>query len=219
MQRISGFSLLLSGAVLLGSCAQQPLSQTPDTASDPTVIRPLDTWCGGKTGNGTSATYYDASVSSSQWGFDYTSTFDQARAQWSGISSRVALNKTSSTANNPDKYYVGNTSSAGLLGLTTPYIYRNGVLVDGSQNLDDVWEKTNVSIYDNTFQQNGFTATERLGTATHELGHSLKLAHPGQGSCRVTAIPDGTTAVMVQGRKAYGVQQYDKRELKAFWGL
>ncbi|WP_420594244.1 hypothetical protein [Deinococcus sp.] len=219
MRYSSTFLPILGFCALLSSCGQQVTPQVANESGASGVIHQLDTWCGGKEGNGISATYYDSSVSSSQWGFNYVTTFDQARAQWGGISSRVALNKTSSTANNPDKYYVGNTAVADRLGITTPYIYKNGVLVDGSQNLDDVWAKANVSIYDNTFKQNSFTTTERLGTVTHELGHSLKLAHPGQGSCRVAPISAGATAVMVQGRKAYGVQQYDKQEIKAFWGL
>lgn len=201
-------------ALLASACDQKINPPTPTQ----TTLTPQDAFCGNKRGGGTSAAHYDSSVANiGAFGQDYTTLFDQARGQWGGISSRVALNKTSYTTNDPDKYYVGNTSITGRLGITIPYDYVNGSLVE--VGIDAYWIKANVSVYDNTFDANAFGNTERLATTIHELGHSLKLAHPGQGTCRVTPIPDGKTSVMVQGQKSYGVQQYDAAELKGVWGL
>lgn len=49
---------------------------------------------------------------------------------------------------------------------------------------------------------------ERTSNATHEIGHSLKLAHP----------VGNVTSVMKQGIQSRGPSSYDKTELKNKWG-
>lgn len=218
---------------LLASCGKNASATTqadlPDIQiSNESSNKPISAqkyWCGSKAGNGTSAVYYDASVTSQNiFSGLYAGYFDEGRAAWGGISSKVALNKTSSTSNWPDKYYVGNTNAPGRLGMTIGYRIVNGSPVSTApmtqSDSDANWQFATVSVYENTMTDNRATATDRRATVVHELGHSLKLDHPESGSCGTTALPSGETSVMIQGLgKTNIVQPYDKRELKAKWGL
>lgn len=195
-------------------------------------ITQQNTWCNGRYGSGGRiAAYYEGSVSNYfPSGVNYTNVYDSARAQWSGISSNVAVNKTSSTLNTPDKYYVGTTATPFLFGrITTFYYDYYGNLVQSdpqnitSEDTNSNWVKTHVSLYDNQMNNYGLTTTQRVYVATHEIGHTLKLAHLDDTlTCTQTPLPSGERSVMQSGDGNvlnWGVQPYDKRELKAKWGL
>ena len=119
-----------------------------------------DIFSGGRT-NGIFNAYYDASVSS----HGYTTYYDQARQSWNGISSKVSIGKTTSTSDYPDKYYIGDTATEGLLGRHIPY-KKNwlGSIVVASNS--DTWLYSTVSIYDNTMDQYNMTQSERISNAT-----------------------------------------------------
>jgi hypothetical protein len=162
-----------------------------------------DYWAGTKTWGGITVYNYDSSVST----YGYSTIYDDARTNWTGISSGVAF--SNGTHTNADKYYVGITSSPTLLGQIIPY--------DGSGNstsLTGSWHHVNVSIYDNTMDNYNMSRAERVGNATHEVGHSLKLAHPGS----VNPLPSPVTSIMNQGIQSIAPTSYDKQELKATWG-
>lgn len=161
-----------------------------------------DLFSGGRT-SGIFEVYYDKSVSN----YGYTTIYDDAYYQWNGITAKVSLSKTTSTTNYPDKYYVGETSTPGLLGQMTPYKKdSNGNIVKAS--LDETWLYSTVAIYDNTMDSANMTRAERVGNATHEVGHTLSLAHP---SIVVESI-------MNQGIQDIAPTTYDKDELRRKWG-
>jgi len=145
--------------------------------------------------------YYDSSVTS----YGYTSHYDAARANWNGISQEVAINKTSSPSGTPDKYYVGTTTTPGLLGRTIPYKASGGTYVPASTS--EQWAYCTVSIYHNTMSDNNMNHSQIVSNATHELGHTLSLAHPTSFQI----------SVMNQGIQSIGPTTYDKNQLKAKW--
>lgn len=156
--------------------------------------------------------YYDSSVDT----YGYAGTYDLARQNWLGISSKASVYRTYSTSNYPDKYYVGTTATDNY-GITLPYdetatgfVYETGY--------SSIWKYVTISLYANNMPSTSWSSTNRAATATHEVGHSLKLAHPGNGSERVRAVPSGQKSVMEQGKKDYYVQPYDVTELLWKWG-
>ncbi|RKP54416.1 hypothetical protein D7Z26_13775 [Cohnella endophytica] len=153
--------------------------------------------------------YYDGSVASYGWG----SIFDSGRSNWGGISSKVSIGKTTSTANYPDKYYVGQTSNANLWGFAPAYKKdANGNIVLADVNYD-TWLYCTVSAYENTIKLNqpgGLTTSQTISSVTtHEIGHTLSLGHS----------PSSETSVMVSaGATNFSPTNYDKTELKSKWG-
>ncbi|KOY83310.1 hypothetical protein I6G82_06060 [Lysinibacillus macroides] len=157
--------------------------------------------------------YYDSSVAT----YGYTSAYDDARARWGGISSDVSISKTTSTNNNPDKYYIGTTASPTLIGRMIPYTKTStGFITEAS--VDDDWLYATVRMYYNNMNSFGMNYSQIVSNAVHEIGHSLKLAHPGQGTESSTPVPSGQYSVMNQGIQSIGPQSYDKNELIKKWG-
>jgi hypothetical protein len=172
-----------------------------------------DSFLGNRRDGGNVLVNYDASVASS----GHTAIFDSARVNWSFISSKVTVAATSTLVSGYDRYFVGNTGTVGLLGRTTWYKKdATGAIVIAG--VDDLWDHCTIAVYDNTMDANNMTNAQRVSNCTHEIGHSLKLAHPGQGTKRVAAVPAGRGAVMNQGIQDFGPQQYDKDELIYKWG-
>jgi hypothetical protein len=181
-----------------------------------------DCWYNTRRDNGQVNAYYDASVVNTTTGWNYTSLFDTARTNWSAISTKVKLYKSTSTVNVPDKYYVGTSdpNNPGVAGITLMYKKNtSGVIVTAA--VDDTWEYCTIAIYHDTITGAGYgTNAGRLGVIQHEMGHSLKMAHPGAGSQRVQAMGTGNRAIMEGGTTViYDIQPYDKQELKYKWGL
>lgn len=157
--------------------------------------------------------YYDSSVAN----FGYTGAYDDARAKWGGISSDVSVSKTTSTSNNPDKYYIGTTSSPTLLGMMIPYSKTStGFIYEAT--VDEDWLYGTVRMYYDNMGKYKMGYSEIVSNAIHEIGHSLKLAHPGQGTQSTTPVPSGQESVMNQGIQSIGPQSYDKKELIKKWG-
>jgi hypothetical protein len=147
--------------------------------------------------------YYDSSVVT----YGYEGIYDTARASWGGISSNVAIGKTTSLSGLPDKYYVGSSTDPKLLGLSS-YYDANGNPVNN--NVPRAF--TTFASYNNNliaYESPGSSAV-RISNAIHELGHTLSLAHTTQSGI--------TDSVMFQGIQTIGPQQYDKNQLKAKWG-
>lgn len=195
------------------------VSQTQETFSAETspTIRPQSNWCNFRYGKSNSiiAAYYDPAMSTY-----YRGVFDGARANWSGISSNVTVNATSTNSNLPDRYYALDTDTPGLLGRINPFVYNSsGALVGGPEYVNSAWVTVNVFIYINQMQANGMTYSQQVSNATHEIGHSLKMAHPNDASCYYSVPQSGESSVMNQGIQNIGPQNFDKRELKRVWGV
>lgn len=147
--------------------------------------------------------YYDSSVSS----FGYVTAYNTAISNWNNTSSKVSISKTSSTSGNPDKYYIGNSSTAGLLGRITPYkkdVF--GRVVEA--NLNERWLYSTVALYDNNMKKAGMSSSQIHSNATHEVGHTLSQAHPNTSSA----------SVMKQGVQSIGPTSYDKSSIISKWG-
>jgi len=165
------------------------------------LVSKADFWGGGKTWDGHARVEYTPSVAS----YGYTNIYNAAVNNWRGLSSKVTITVGVGSHPNDDKYHVAETSTPNLLGRIVPY---NGSEV-GSTNY---WAYVRVYIYDNTFNNFRFDEDERIGTATHEIGHSLKLAHP---------LSKSVSAVMHQYDDRDGVvspTSYDISELRRKWG-
>lgn len=151
--------------------------------------------------------FYDSSVSS----YGYTPHYDAARAKWNATATSVNIGKTTSTSSYPDKYYVGtatNPPGSCLLGQIAPYKLSGGSVVSASSS--DTWMYSTVAIYHNSMTECvSMSYDEVVSNATHEVGHSLALAHT-----------TGTTSasVMYQGIQSIGPTTYDKNEIIGKWG-
>lgn len=170
-----------------------------------------DYWAGGRVGKTDCkiSAYYDSSVAT----FGYTGTYDSARAAWGGISSKVSIGKTTSKTGNPDIYYVANDPTGMNLGRTYPYVQgASGPVQEDNTTAD--WVYCTVYSYDNVLKASSATAADKTMNATHEIGHTLKQAHPSTSQ----------TSVMNQGLPSLNANvaasptTYDKGELKAKWG-
>lgn len=162
--------------------------------------------------------YYDSSVAS----FGYTSHLDFARNSWAGVSPNVSISKstklTSPTLNNgyQDKYYVGNSGTAHNYGLTLFYteVFGVGVPTDPEKK---PWSFSNISIYDNNLKSDGLkNPTNIRHTTTHEVGHSLGLAHTDVESKKAASV-------MTKGddpklnRNINTPSDYDKNQLRTLY--
>ncbi|RKJ50458.1 hypothetical protein D7X33_32605, partial [Butyricicoccus sp. 1XD8-22] len=63
-------------------------------------------------------------------------------------------------------------------------------------------------IYNNVMNNFNMTNSQRVSNATHEIGHTLKLAHP---------TDDSVVSVMRQGIRSIGPTTYDYNELDRKW--
>lgn len=156
---------------------------------------------GGRKNNGWPKAYYHSSVAAN----GYTSNYDAGRAYWNQ-SYIVTIGKTTSTANRPDIYYIGNTSIPGVIGQFTPYnSLGNPVTVNS------YWDYTTVFMYDNQMRALSNYTTLRINyNAAHEIGHTVKMAHPSS----VLYL-----SVMAQGWNdlPYSIRPYDLDEVNKKW--
>lgn len=189
----------------------------------------------------------------------YAQAFRDAITQWQGISSKVdrGMFERSSWIAGNDKCFVGlgtQETRSGVLGITRYYerlsngrVEEIGEVLESRQGpkrmVDQRWFMSTVSLYADRIRRsaqrhgNGDDDYEmQLQTtcAIHEIGHSLKLAHPtpqgetllNQGTFRNNIIvPSGQKSVMFSGkyllRGALSTQPetYDRQELQAKWGM
>ncbi len=136
----------------------------------------------------------------------YAST---AASQWNGVSSNASFTYDNSqgpygyNANVITYFNLYDSPSSGLLGKTYPYKNWTGASASLATT-NDKWVKAVVYQYKNSSLN---TETKRKHTCTHELGHTLGVAHPSSKS---------TKAVMQQGALSfYNLKNYDKNSLKA----
>lgn len=73
-------------------------------------------------------------------------------------------------------------------------------------------------MYNDNIEKYKMGYSEIVSNAVHEIGHSVKLAHPGQGTLSKTPVPSGQESVMNQGIQSIGPQSYEKKELIKTWG-
>lgn len=183
------------------------------TVSVPLQSAIADSFLGNRRDLGNVRVYHDASVAN----LGYTAIFDDARIGWNSVSSKVVVIKSDTLVSGYDRYFVGDTATAGLLGRTIPY-KKDAVGAIVTAGVDDLWDRCTISVYDNQMDSQSMTNVQRSSNSAHEIGHSLKLAHPGGGTKRVAPVPAGSQSLMNQGIQGFGPQKYDKDELIFKWG-
>lgn len=142
----------------------------------------------------------------------YTGIFDQARPYWNGKSSQVSVNKSSTvnSANDAYKVYVGSTSDPTVFGQTVCYTKDFASNYSQTSLVND-WFKCQVTLFDTNMTTYKLTQTQRLQTAIHEIGHTLKLDHssaPAYTSVMIDSLID----------QASTPQTIDYQDLKSKWG-
>jgi hypothetical protein len=158
---------------------------------------------GGKP-SGIFAVQYDSSVGT----YGYTGTYDTARGYWNGITSKVNVTWTGSSANTTDKYYVGTTTDPTLFGQTSFFKASGSTFVPALSS--ETWAYSTVAIYQNTMDAWSFSPAQKISNAAHEVGHSLSLDHtPSSGS----------SSIMKMGIQSIAPTTYDITQLKAKWGV
>lgn len=161
-------------------------------------------WSGGFPPSVTANLYwtYDPSTVSTQ----YLNTYiGPAVNQWNGISSKVLVS-ISSIQPYRIKAFTGKGAIAGVYGEMLASCPSG---VSPACNSDKNWQVAAVTGYENVMTSAGFNTTNRVALYAHEFGHALSMAH-------VTATVNA--AMLTSGKLNYGVQQYDKDNLKSKWG-
>ncbi|WP_195573918.1 matrixin family metalloprotease [Paenibacillus sp. 1001270B_150601_E10] len=179
-----------------------------------TVIPSADATVFGKTrnGGGQFSAWYDASVSQK----GYTTYFDYARSQWSGISTKVSISTTTNPTTSTDQYYVSNSIVADRLGQCISMSKTTGEVDPNVKN----WDYSMVYMFDNNIVLGGYNNdTNKKNTALHEVGHSLGLAHTNDINSTLrsqSVMTDGSDTF--RNRNITSPSTYDKGELKYKWG-
>ncbi|MDC3413182.1 hypothetical protein NC797_11645 [Aquibacillus sp. 3ASR75-11] len=141
---------------------------------------------------------------SSVYSYNYDDNYDAGRGYWNDHFG-VNIKKTYDTGTYIDRYYVGNTSTSGLLGRIQPI---NGNSEVASVN--EYWYRVNVFIYDNQMRaQSSYNNSHVSMNAAHEIGHSIKMAHAS--SAYYSVMPQGWRTL------PYNITSYDSGEIDAKW--
>jgi|GEM_PF-1122381 len=172
-------------------------------------------WNGSRAAGANTNVYYDSSFAS----YGYTPHMDQARANWNSVgNSKVSFAHPLTTTGygNLDKAYIGYHSFDTTTFAGTWHYSSSGSVID---NWSSNFDHASMIFYDNIFAANSFTYNQVVKTMTHELGHTIGLAHPTQTGYTAdgdvtTAVPVGAFSVMYKGQLSYWVQTYDSSELK-----
>lgn len=159
-----------------------------------------DFFPGGRKNNAAPYAYYHSTVS----GYGYTGNYDAGRSYWNS-SSKVNIKKTNGTIGRPDLYYIGTTSTPGLIGRIIPCNSAGVQVSTGSY-----WDYATVFMYDNQMKALSNYTNSRINyNAAHEIGHTLKMAH----------VTSPYNSVMVQGwyNIPSSLTNYDSGEINKKW--
>lgn len=209
------YSLIAVCLGVLASCgtvSQETIKPTTqDNLLPDNILAAQNIYSGTRTGGITGArytAYYDPSIAN----YGYTGAFDNGRASWNGISSKVAVDKSTSYNDANDFYLVSGADRRPIGGETLAVVRdANGNFVAG--NIDQTWHHAQITMYHgsyvNLFSDTALRATRIRQGVTHEIGHSLKQDHDSQ--------PVGTSIMRSDG-DASGVTTYNRNELIRKWG-
>jgi hypothetical protein len=169
------------------------------------------TFNGSRNGSGTHTAWYDSSISA----YGYTYHFDSARSYWNYNSSNVYIGKNSGTHQKyQDRYYVGNSEVANLIGTAIFYQYTWYSYTQVSAN--EYWDFCELIIYDNNMKKSSnYSSSAVKMNIAHEIGHTLKMDH-----APTYYGANYYDTVMNQGFYPIysSTTNYDKQELYDKWG-
>jgi hypothetical protein len=140
--------------------------------------------------------------------YGYFSINSDARNNWQSVDySTINFTVSSADDSTYDKHYVGTTAVSGKYGEITPKKKNILGILDYAAP-DDDWYHTIVKVFDNQMDNDQFTEADRIACFMHEIGHSLKLAHP----------TNSLDSVMLQyPLTSLTITPYDRQELLAKW--
>lgn len=166
--------------------------------------------------NGNISVFYTLSVRNNS---EYTSIFNTAINNWNNISSRIKLKRVYSDQNvGSFVFAVTNNTNPNILGMMIPY-YKNHQwqIIPNLRAIDQTWFRTDIYIYTNNMNRFSMNFRQKVSNATHEIWHSLKLAHPWQGTERCVDLPWWQKSVMNQWIQNIWPQQYDRNDIIYKW--
>lgn len=157
---------------------------------------------------------YDASVATGDSSKDYTANFDTARLRWgAAVPSKVSVTRVYNTTSKPDKYYVvQDNMGQQCYGYTKPY--RSTAAGNILVGLHEDWTFSTVAVFYDYMNDQGLTEENKQRIVMHEVGRSLKQAHPGDGVSHQVAVPSSIVPIMGTAQDTSSVlTAYDKDEL------
>ncbi|MFB4159794.1 hypothetical protein ACE1TF_07930 [Geomicrobium sp. JSM 1781026] len=179
-----------------------------------------DTFSNSRIDGGQVHAYFNGSVSN----YGYTNIYQQSLESWNGISSVVSVTRTHSSSAHPyyDRYNVSGARPSGsggglLLGTI------NAFNISGNQTTHhSPWGHATVTLYHNNIINVLNTSYFQRNVAIHEIGHTLKMAHPESQSGFNYMPLNGQTSIMTQTgdrpSQATAPHNYDRSELRRKWG-
>ncbi len=193
-----------------------------------------DSWNGTRS-NGNACNGYFLARSVYEYGSGYPEAFRAGIQAWYGsLSSTVSAGmfERSSWLPRTDKFFVGETLDNTMGALTCYYTGTSSNNLTRTLDHDLNWYVCTIAMYPGNIQAAAggdadFEMRLQTKIATHEIGHSLKFAHPkkGQGTFRDDKpLGAGRRSIMEQqaefpdGFVLDGLQAYDVNELIAKWG-
>ncbi len=200
-----------------------------------------DTWKGTRY-DGNACNRYFLTISARNGEYEYSQAFRNAIGIWRNATSPFGLNsvprvhanmfeRTTWIGGNDRCYVVDKGEDKGRLGLTWYYKKvgssgRNYNITDGDP-VDKSWYFCTITLFKNVHSSASRDDEELLllatDTATHEMGHSLKLAHANanEGSERNNISPNGQRSIMESetdpDNLSGTVTPYDLQELRLKW--
>lgn len=189
-------------------------------------------WDGGRTNGVKGSVWYSDSVAS----YGYTGHFDKGRAYWNATP-EVNLWRNPTRLRYSDAYYVsswkeGNHagSNSYIYGFANGYQYWYGTDMNYSVGNNVYWDFALVRIYHGAMNTDGaepkLNYYERIKVAAHEIGHSIKIAHPDDKSGKEPVLDKNMFSIMNQGRLEImkpgtpyeSITTYDKQTVTKKWG-
>ena len=197
------------------ACNQSPIIETTQTPvpapSEDSGVQTRDIYTGTRLAGITGArfaTFYDISVSNA----GYIGTYDTARASWNQISSKVAIDKSTTYAEANDQYFVSDSDRSPINGETI-FLFRNPDGTYKTVTANNNFHHSQVVLYNGSFLHGYPDPNVRAywirSSAIHEVGHSLLQAHNSQAPGMSIMRPDSDSS---------GVTTYDRGELIRKWG-
>ena len=127
--------------------------------------------------------------------------------QWNGASTK---HKNTYVTGTPNMRVLISNAAANAAGEMIPYCSSgNGYPACVNNGVPITWSAARIYGYDAAMTGAGYTTTNKTKVYAHEMGHVLSMDH----------VYISSPALMLEGPQNYGVQQYDRDNLKYKWKI